>query len=157
MNADRARAFILTLPHVVETMQWGDNLVFWVADKSIGGKMFALISLNSCPSAAKPSGRAIISFAAGRERFAELLEIEGLVPAPYMARNHWIAAERWDAFRPSEWESQLRHAYSLTLSKLPTRTRDVLNLPQREQQRVVAARRKLLSTRFTAKVPSRRR
>ena len=36
------REFLLQLPHVVETMQWGANLVFWVGDKAIGGKMFAL-------------------------------------------------------------------------------------------------------------------
>ena len=46
MDADRLRAYLLTLPHVVETMQWGANLVFWVGDKAIGGKMFALINLD---------------------------------------------------------------------------------------------------------------
>jgi hypothetical protein len=30
MDAERLRAYLLTLPHVVETMQWGANLVFWV-------------------------------------------------------------------------------------------------------------------------------
>src|ERR1700712_4622216 len=46
MDAERARAFLLKLPHVVETRQWGDNLVFWVGDKAIGGKMFALLNLD---------------------------------------------------------------------------------------------------------------
>ena len=30
MDAERLRAYLLTLPHVVETMQWGANLMFWV-------------------------------------------------------------------------------------------------------------------------------
>ncbi len=47
MDAERVRAFLLTLPHVAETLQWGDNLVFWVGDKSIGGKMFALVNLSA--------------------------------------------------------------------------------------------------------------
>ena len=46
MDAERLRAYLLALPHVVETMQWGANLVFWVGDKAIGGKMFALINLD---------------------------------------------------------------------------------------------------------------
>ena len=42
MDAERLREYVLSLPHVVETMQWGANLVYWVGDKAIGGKMFAL-------------------------------------------------------------------------------------------------------------------
>src|SRR5439155_17569398 len=38
----------------------------------------------------------IFSYAAGRERYDELLEIEGVIPAPYMARIFWVAVERWD-------------------------------------------------------------
>ena len=63
MDAETLRAFLLALPDVCETMQWGDNLVYWVGDKAIGGKMFALVSL-------LPDHGAVISFAAGPERFA---------------------------------------------------------------------------------------
>ncbi len=84
MDAERLREYLLRLPHVVETMQWGANLVFWVGDKAIGGKMFALINLDD-------DQRAVLSFAAGPERYAELLETEGVVPAPYLARAHWVA------------------------------------------------------------------
>lgn len=86
MDAEGIRRFLLGLPHVEETMQWGDNLVFWVGDKSVGGKMFALVNLDA-------GGRAVMSFAAGPERFAELVEIDGIIPAPYMARIYWIALD----------------------------------------------------------------
>ena len=33
------------------------------------------------------------------EKFAELTEIPGVIPAPNLARNHSIALERWDALR----------------------------------------------------------
>ncbi len=147
MDAERARAFLLHLPHVVETAQWGNNLVFWTGDKAIGGKMFTLLNLDG-------DGRAVVSFAAGPERFHDLLETEGLLPAPYFARIHWIAAERWDILRQSEWEEHLRHAYSLTLAKLPPRTRAVLDLPAREQKRLIADRRKLLATQAPAVKPA---
>src|ERR1039458_10878331 len=89
MDAESLRAFLLSLPDVCETMQWGDNLVYWVGDKKIGGKMFALCSL-------EPDHGAVLSFAAGPERFAELVEVEGGFPAPYMARAPWGAAGGWD-------------------------------------------------------------
>jgi predicted DNA-binding protein (MmcQ/YjbR family) len=121
MDAERARAFLLTLPHVAETLQWGDNLVFWVGDKSIGGKMFALLNLSA-------SAHGVISFAAGPERFAELVELEHLKPAPYFARAHWVAAETWSAFRPAEWQDELRNAHAIVYAKLPKRMREQLEL-----------------------------
>ena len=145
MDAERIRAYLLTLPHAVETMQWGANLVFWVGDKTIGGKMFALVNLEG-------DGKAVISYAAGPQRYAELLEIEGIIPAPYMARIYWVAGERWNVFRTPEWEHELSAAHALTLNKLPPRTRAVLAMPLTQQKRLIADRKKLLAAR-AAKAP----
>src|ERR1035437_9571719 len=60
MDAERLRAYLLTLPHVVETMQWGANLVFWVGDKAIGGKMFAVIDLDDPPDTAARKPRPLL-------------------------------------------------------------------------------------------------
>jgi predicted DNA-binding protein (MmcQ/YjbR family) len=138
MDAERARAFLLALPHVVETQQWGDNLVFWVGDKAIGGKMFALINLDA-------GDHGVVSYAAGPERFAELLELEGMKPAPYMARIFWVAAERWSALRDAQWQQELRAAHELMLAKLTKRTREVLSMPERERKKIVSERRKVLA------------
>jgi predicted DNA-binding protein (MmcQ/YjbR family) len=119
MDAERLRAYLLTLPHVAETMQWGANLVYWAGDKSIGGKMFALINLDEPANLATGKPHLILSYAAGPERFATLLEIEGILPAPYLARALWVAAERWDVFTTAEWQRELRAAYDLTFAKLP--------------------------------------
>jgi predicted DNA-binding protein (MmcQ/YjbR family) len=146
MDAERIRAYLLTLPHAVDTMQWGANLVFWVGDKAIGGKMFALVNLDG-------DGRAIISYSAGPERYSELLEIEGIIPAPYMARIFWVAVERWDVFRTPEWEQELRTAHSITFNKLPSRTRAVLAMSATQQKRLIADRKKLLAARTVAKTP----
>nr|WP_179490149.1 MmcQ/YjbR family DNA-binding protein [Granulicella arctica] len=134
MDAERSRTFLLTLPHVVETMQWGDNLVFWTGDKAIGGKMFVLLNLDG-------DGKAVLSYAAGPERFAELVEIEGVSPAPYFARIYWVAVQRWDVFRPKQWEQELHAAYTLTFDKLPPKTRSALALPAKEQAKLIAERR----------------
>ncbi len=149
MDAERIRKYLLTLPHTVETMQWGDNLVFWVGDKAIGGKMFALVNLDG-------DGKAIISYAAGPERYNELLEIEGIIPAPYMARIFWVAVEHWGVFRTAEWEQELSAAHSLTFNKLPPRVRAVLALPPTLQKRAVAERKKLLTTKAAKKTTKKR-
>lgn len=140
MDAERARAFLLTLPHVAETLQWGDNVVFWVGDKAVGGKMFALVNLST-------DSRGVISFAAGPERAAELCELDDFRPAPYLARAHWVAAQSWGALRTSEWQDELRNAHAVIFAKLPKRTRDVLAMPAKQREAVIAARRKLLSER----------
>ncbi len=149
MDAERLRAYLLTLPHVVETMQWGANLVFWAGDKAIGGKMFAVINLDE-PTPTQLATRKphpILSYAAGPARFSELIEVEGLIPAPYFARAHWVAALHWDVFTTTEWRGELSAAHALTLARLPPKTRTVLALPAAQQKRLIAATRKLLATR----------
>jgi predicted DNA-binding protein (MmcQ/YjbR family) len=126
MDAERVRAFLSTLPHVVETAsdttRWGDKLVFRVGDQQAGGKMFAQIDFED-------DGRAILSFAADPVRFHELVEMDGVIPAPYRARLHWVALMRWDAFRDAELRAMLRIARDLTFAKLPKRVRDSMTNP----------------------------
>ena len=148
MDVERARAFLLGLPHAVETMQWGDNLVFWVGDKAIGGKMFCLLNLDA-------GEHGVVSYAAGPERYAELVEREGMVPAPYMARIYWVAVERWDALRNVEWESELRAAHAITLAKLPKGVREVLTMPERARAKLIAERRKVLAKRAEEKTAAK--
>jgi predicted DNA-binding protein (MmcQ/YjbR family) len=148
MDAERAREFLLTLPHVVETQQWGDNLVFWVGDKAIGGKMFCLLNLDAGGPETK---HGVVSYSAGPERFHELLELEGLKPAPYMARIFWIAADGWEALRNAEWEAEFRAAHEITLGKLPKKVRETLALPAKEHAKLVKQRRALLEAKAKAK------
>ena len=140
MDSESTRAFLLRLSHVEETLQWGNNLVFWVGDKAIGGKMFALMNLDA-------DSNGVLSFAAGPEGAAELLEVDGIFPAPYLARAHWVAMERWNALRTSELEVRLRAARDIVEAKLPKRTRDVLAMPAGERRKLIAARRKELAKR----------
>ena len=144
MDAERLREYLLRLPHVVETMQWGANLVFWVGDKAIGGKMFALMNLDE-------DQRAVLSFAAGPERYAELLETEGVVPAPYLARAHWVAIRHWGVFRSSELEELLEFGRRIIYDKLPRKTRNVLAMPPAAQRKLVKDRKKLLAARAASR------
>jgi predicted DNA-binding protein (MmcQ/YjbR family) len=113
MSVERFRRFCLSLPYTTETVQWGADLVF-----KIGGKMYAVVAL-------EPS-EVWASFKCTPEKFAELVEREGIVPAPYLARASWVGLQSEDALRPGELEPLLREAYGLVLAKLPKKVRDSL-------------------------------
>lgn len=144
MDNERIRAFCLDLPHVTETVNWGHDLVFWVGDRDIGGKMFAVIDLEN-------TGSGVLSFHCGAARFHELLEIEGIVPAPYSARAFWVMVERWEALRQHEYEDELRRAHALIYEKLPKRTKTVLAMPEKERNKFIRERKKLLAARAKEK------
>lgn len=137
MNAERAREFLLGLPHVVETEQFG-GIVFWVGDKAVGGKMFVMLNPDG-------AGELPISYPAGQERYHDLLEVEGLRPAPYLARIFWVAAERWDVFRDREWQEQLAFAHEMTYAKLPPKTKTILGMSKADQKKIVAERKRVLA------------
>jgi len=136
MDNERVREFCLGLPYVTEAVGWGHHLVFWVGDKDIGGKMFALIHLDD-------AGTGVLWFHCGSERFQELLEIEGIIPAPYMARAHWVTVERWDVLRALQIEDELRAAHELVFAKLPKRTQTLLALPEKERSQLTRERKKV--------------
>jgi predicted DNA-binding protein (MmcQ/YjbR family) len=144
MDNERIRAICMAMPHVCETVNWGHHLVYWVGDRDIGGKMFALTDLDG-------SGEGVLTFHCGAERFHELLEMEGVIPAPYSAKNFWVTLKRWDVLRAREFEEELRRAYELIYEKLPPRTKKVLALPEAERKRVIRERKKVVAARAKAK------
>ena len=121
----------MSLPHAAETLNWGHCLVYWVGQRELGGKMFALTDADG-------TGKGVLSFHCGAERFHELLEMDGVKPAPHLARAHWVSLERWNALRPRQIEEELRLAHALIYDKLPKRTKSALALPKKEQAKVLA-------------------
>lgn len=135
MDNEGIRALCMALPHVTETVNWGHHLVYWVGDRDIGGKMFAMTDLDG-------TGTGVLWFHAGAERFHELLETEGIIPAPYMARAFWVTVERWGVLRARVYEDELKRAHGLIWEKLPKRTKGVLVLPEKERAKVIRERKK---------------
>jgi predicted DNA-binding protein (MmcQ/YjbR family) len=111
MDAESVRKFCLSLPHVTEDVQWENDLLF-----RIGNKMFAVLALDAASDHR-------MSFKCTPEVFAELTERDGIVPAPYVARYHWVALERFDALPERELKELLKNAYRLILEKLPRKSR----------------------------------
>lgn len=127
---DTVRAKLLSLPRVAETLQWGGNLVFWTMDKAVGGKMFALVDLEAVD-------RPVLAFAAGPDRAMRLLEHEGVRPAPYLARAHWVACDHWGALPLPVLLQELCTAYEYVGSRMPTRVQRLYELSAREYRAVL--------------------
>jgi predicted DNA-binding protein (MmcQ/YjbR family) len=129
------RAFCRSLAHTTEKVRWEHNLLF-----CIGEKMFCVANLEPAES----PGR--IAFKCTPEKFAELVEVEGLVPAPYMAHNHWVSVRDMNALRRVELEELIHHSYRLVLERLPKKTQAALAntrpSPKRSKAKPAAKRRK---------------
>lgn len=136
MDNERIREICMALPHVKETLNWGHHLVYWAGDRDLGGKMFAMTDIDGI-------GTGVLWFHCGAERFHELLEVEGIIASPYLAKAYWVTLERWDALRPREIEDELRRAHALIFAKLPGRTRALLELPAKERRQALAGRKAL--------------
>jgi predicted DNA-binding protein (MmcQ/YjbR family) len=117
MDIESVRSFCLSLPYVDEKIQWGNDLLF-----RIGEKMFAVAAL-------EPSHGVLLSFKCSPEKFAELVEQDGIIPAPYMARHHWVGLESFDALSARELKTLLENSYQLVMEKLPRKVRENLGSP----------------------------
>lgn len=111
MDIESVRKFCFSLPHVTEDVQWQSDLLF-----RIGNKMFAVAGL-------EPSSDHCLSLKCTPEKFAELTERDGIMPAPYVARYHWVALQRFDALPEPELKALLTKAYELVRDKLPKKIR----------------------------------
>jgi predicted DNA-binding protein (MmcQ/YjbR family) len=114
MDIESVREFCLSLPHVTEGIQWQHDLLF-----RIGNKMFAVVVLE-----AKYTTK--LSFKCTPQKFAELIELDGIIPAPYSARYHWVALQRFDALPARDLKNLLKQSYELVRDKLPKKVRDQL-------------------------------
>jgi predicted DNA-binding protein (MmcQ/YjbR family) len=119
---DWVRTFCLSLPHTTEKIQWTHDLLFCV-----GGKMYCVVNLEPGLSPTK------VALKCTPERFAELIEIEGIIPAPYLARNHWVAFTQMDALRQPEIKELIRTSYQLVFGKLPKKLQAQLAIPATER------------------------
>jgi len=93
-------------PGVTRDIKWGADLVF-----SVGAKMFVVT-----PGDGSEGGR--LSFKVADERFLELTDQPGIIPAPYMARAHWISVIEPQRFSTAELSGFILDAYVLVRAKL---------------------------------------
>jgi predicted DNA-binding protein (MmcQ/YjbR family) len=122
MNFDALRALCLSLPNAIENLQWEDELCF-----KVRGKIFAMVSLSSVPQR--------LIFKCDPEEFAELMENEGVVPAPYVGRYKWAMLESLEVLPDSEIDRCIRKSYAMVAAKSkPSRSRIKKTKRRREAQ-----------------------
>ena len=106
MTIDTVRKICRALPESTEDIKWGSDLVF-----SVGAKMFTVACLDPPHT---------VAFKCTPEAFAELIERDGIIPAPYLARAMWVqdtgVGNRLDR---RELEQLIRASYELVKAKLP--------------------------------------
>jgi predicted DNA-binding protein (MmcQ/YjbR family) len=112
MTREAIRAYCLAMPHVTERFQ------FHHAAFQIGGKSFAMLNLEveGFP----------LAFKCTKEDFAELVEIPGVIQAPYFAKMQWVAITEFDTLPAAELKAWLKKARELMRSKLSKKAQEAL-------------------------------
>jgi len=106
MSVDEIREYCLSFPDATENLQWGDDLCF-----KIRGKIFATLALTAVPQK--------MCFKCSPESFAELIEREGIRPAPYVGRYKWVILDHLGALRNEELKACIRQSYEMVAAKAP--------------------------------------
>lgn len=100
------RALAATLRGATKDIKWGADLVY-----SVGGKMFCVFLLDA--------GRACTcSFKVDGERFLELTDVPGVIPAPYLARAQWVQVARGHALAAADLDALVRRSHALVAARL---------------------------------------
>ncbi len=113
MTHDAIRDHCLSLPHVTEVVRWGGHLLL-----KVGGKMFVILDLDgfSC------------SFRCTPDRYAELVEMQDIVPAGHnMWKYQWVTLESLTALPEREFRELLGDSYRLVRATLPRKVRAELD------------------------------
>jgi len=108
MTPNQVAEFCLTLPGTRESLKWGNNRVFSIADE----KMFAILS-------APAKGVAALAFKVDGDLFLGYTDRPGIRPAPYLARARWIAMDLPYPLGEAELKAALTRAHQLVALRLP--------------------------------------
>jgi len=111
MKLEEIRKYCLSLPHATENVQWGNDLCFKIA-----GKMFTVCDLEGSK----------LSFKCTPDEFQELILVDGIAPAEYVARYHWVTVHKATALRNSELKRLIKDSYQMVFDKLPKKVREKL-------------------------------
>jgi predicted DNA-binding protein (MmcQ/YjbR family) len=99
------RRMCRALPGSTEDVKWGADLVF-----SVGGKMFTVVCLDPPHT---------VAFKCTPDAFAELVERDGIIPAPYLARAMWVQERAADVLERRELQELIKASYELVVASLP--------------------------------------
>ncbi|GAB3370582.1 MmcQ/YjbR family DNA-binding protein [Massilia agri] len=105
MDFEAAKDICRSLPGCTEDTKWDNDTVF-----SVGARMFAVTS-KDLPAQG-------FSFKVDDERFLELTDRPGIIPAPYLARAKWVHVTPEARLDDDELAALLRRSYELVFARL---------------------------------------
>ena len=113
MNLEFLRQYCLLMPGATEDIKYGSDLCY-----SVGGKIFLGTRMN---------GPFRTGIKCCEEDFALLVERDGIVPMPRLAKTGWIRVEKETALSKKEWEKYIKLSYQYVLESLPAVKRKLIS------------------------------
>jgi predicted DNA-binding protein (MmcQ/YjbR family) len=108
MNVERLRDYCLSKPGATESLPFGpENLVL-----KVGGKMFALISLDAIPPSINLKCKPELA-----EQLRE--EFSAVRPGYHMNKTHWNTVQMESSIKWSQVQEWIDHSYDLVRNSLP--------------------------------------
>jgi predicted DNA-binding protein (MmcQ/YjbR family) len=105
VTIDDIRTHCLALPGVTEDSPWDEHFAY-----KVGGKMFVITGTTNPVT---------MSIKVTPEDFGVLIEREGIIPAPYLAKHNWVHLDRPTRVNAKELKRLMTQAYELIKAKLP--------------------------------------
>nr|WP_155191126.1 MmcQ/YjbR family DNA-binding protein [Roseibium denhamense] len=109
--------FCSALPATTNVVQWG-NASVW----KVGGKIFTVCSRWGAGQQDK------ISFKCSDISYALLIEQDGVIPAPYLARAKWVQRETASTISDDDLKAYLKEAHKIIAAKLTKKQKKELGL-----------------------------
>jgi predicted DNA-binding protein (MmcQ/YjbR family) len=104
MDLEQLEAFCLQLPFTAMDVKWEHLLCF-----TLKGKMFCTVSLDEENK---------ISFKVPKETYEEMIQENGIHPAPYLWKNTWVRVDHSGIFKTAEWQAHILTSYKLIKANL---------------------------------------
>lgn len=117
MTREEFDAYCRGLMATTNVIQWGNSSVW-----KVGGKIFAICSIWGEGMEQK------ISFKCSDLSYQILCELDGVIPAPYLARAKWVQVEHDGALGDDDIRSYISDAHEIIAGKLTKKLRAELGL-----------------------------
>jgi predicted DNA-binding protein (MmcQ/YjbR family) len=108
MDLQDFREYCLKKPKVTEGTPFGEDVLVF----KVGGKMFALVSLDEVPTTANHKCDPDLALEL-RDRYEEVR------PGYHMNKKHWNTIQLGGAIPPPELRRMIDHSYELVVASLP--------------------------------------
>ncbi|MEP0521704.1 MAG: MmcQ/YjbR family DNA-binding protein [Hyphomicrobiales bacterium] len=123
MTLDEYNAFCGSLIGTTSVVQWGGSHVW-----KVGGKMFAISDLGSGSAKAASDSPIALAIKCGDMSYRMLTELNGIIPAPYLARAKWVRVEADAEFSDDDRKAYIAEAHRIIGEKLSKKMQKELGL-----------------------------